>query len=362
MEVTTDRRSVQQCLEQRYALPTYQRDYKWETKHLRELLEDIQDVFFGEFDEKHARTEVSNYEKYFLGTIITIPADEGRRAIVDGQQRITTLALITAFFERLSAKRPELNISDIGSLLRKKLFGVSQYNMQFSTPRAQLFDLLCDPKSTGQDLDDKIDAIPDLDDGGKRMYALFSQIQSYLSADLVDSTIPYFVDYLTQCVSLFEIGVPSEQTGHKVFVTMNDRGLKLSPLDLLKGYLLSNITDDAHNAAAHVKWKAMLDSLQAQGSDEETSFFKNWLRAQHAESIRGKQKDAPLGDFELAADTYHRWVEENAPKLNLKNSDDYHKLIVERLHFFHSYYIRCLSGEKTSIQSFQRCSPMAFAT
>jgi hypothetical protein len=346
MEVTTDRRSVQQCLEQRYALPTYQRDYKWETKHLRELLEDIQDVFFGEFDEKHARTEVSNYEKYFLGTIITIPADEGRRAIVDGQQRITTLALITAFFERLSAKRPELNISDIGSLLRKKLFGVSQYNMQFSTPRAQLFDLLCDPKSTGQDLDDKIDAIPDLDDGGKRMYALFSQIQSYLSADLVDSTIPYFVDYLTQCVSLFEIGVPSEQTGHKVFVTMNDRGLKLSPLDLLKGYLLSNITDDAHNAAAHVKWKAMLDSLQAQGSDEETSFFKNWLRAQHAESIRGKQKDAPLGDFELAADTYHRWVEENAPKLNLKNSDDYHKLIVERLHFFHSYYIRCLSGEK----------------
>lgn len=352
MEVTTDRRSVQQCLEQRYALPTYQRDYKWEPKHLRELLEDVQEVFFGAFEIKHARTEVSKYEKYFLGTIITIPADEGRRAIVDGQQRITTLALITAYFERLSATRPELNISDIGSLLRKKLFGFSQYNMQFSTPRAQLFDLLCDPKITGQDLDDKVDAIPDLDDGGRRMYALFSEIHSHLSDDLVDSTIPYFVDYLTQCVSLFEIGVPSEQTGHKVFVTMNDRGLKLGPLDLLKGYLLSNITDDVHNAAAHVKWKALLDGLQALGSDEDTSFFKNWLRAQHAESIRSKQKDAPLGDFELAADTYHRWVEENANKLNLKNSDDYHKLIVERLPFFETYYSRCLTGETTFDPSF----------
>jgi len=347
MEVTTDRRSVQQCLEQRYALPTYQRDYKWEAKHLRELLEDVQDVFFSAFEEKHARTDVSKYDKYFLGTIITIPADEGRRAIVDGQQRITTLTLIMAYFERLSATRPELNISDIGSLLRKKLFGVSQYNMQLSTPRAQLFDLLCNSDVTGQELDDRVDAIPDLDDGGRRMYALFSQIHNYLSDDLEDSTIPYFVDYLTQCVNLFEIGVPSEQTGHKVFVTMNDRGLKLSPLDLLKGFLLSNITDDAHNAAAHLKWKTMLDSLQALGSDEDTSFFKNWLRAQHAESIRSKQKGAPLGDFEIAADTYHRWVEENALKINLKTSDDYHKLIVERLPFFQSYYSLCLTGENT---------------
>lgn len=347
MDVTTDRRSVQQCLEQRYALPTYQRDYRWETKHLRELLEDIQDVFFGEFDSKHARTEVSKYEKYFLGTIITIPAEEGRRAIVDGQQRITTLALITAYFERLSALRPELNISDISSLLRKKLFGVSQYNMRFSTSRALLFDLLCDHKVAGQELEDKVDAIPDLDDGGKRMYILFAQIHSYLSDDLVDTTIPYFVDYLTQCVNLFEIGVPSEQTGHKVFVTMNDRGLKLSPLDLLKGYLLSNITDDTHNAAAHAKWKAMLDALQAHGTDGDTSFFKNWLRAQHAESIRSKQKDAPLGDFELAADTYHRWVEENGTRLGLRTSDDYHKLIMERLPFFQSYYVLCLASENS---------------
>ncbi|MDO9031364.1 MAG: DUF262 domain-containing protein [Hydrogenophaga sp.] len=345
MEVTTDRRTVQQCLEQRYALPTYQRDYKWETKHLRELLEDIQDVFFSEFDSKDSRTAVSKYEKYFLGTIITIPAEEGRRAIVDGQQRITTLALIIAHFQRLSATRPELNISDLNSLLRKKLFGASQYNIQFSPARAQLFDLLCDADVAGPDLDDRIDAIPELDDSGRRMYAVFLQIHAYLSDDLVDATVPYFVDYLTQCVSLFEIGVPSEQSGHKVFVTMNDRGLKLSPLDLLKGYLLSNITDDSHNTAAHLKWKSMLDSLQAQGADEDTSFFKNWLRAQHADSIRSKQKDAPLGDFELAADTYHRWVEENGEKIGLRNSDDYHKLITVTLPYFQAQYVKCLACE-----------------
>lgn len=345
MEVTTDRRSVQQCLEQRYALPTYQRDYKWETKHLRELLEDIQDIFFSEFDPTHGRTQVSKYEKYFLGTIITIPADEGRRAIVDGQQRITTLALVAAYFYRMSQAKPELQISDIGSLLRKKLFGASQYNIQFSEPRSKLFDLLCNHEISGQALDDAVDAIPDLDDGARRMYTSYTHIGNYLSGELQESVVPYFVDYLTQCVTLFEIGVPSEQTGHKVFVTMNDRGLKLGPLDLLKGYLLSNVTDDAQNASAHEVWKLMLDRLQALGKDEDSSFFKNWLRAQHAETIRGKQKDAPPADFELAADTYHRWVENNTDRIGLQNSDDYHSLIEDVLPFFEKNYIQCLKGE-----------------
>lgn len=352
MEVTTDRRSIQQCLEQRYALPTYQRDYKWETKHLRELLEDIQDIFFREFESEHGRTKVSGYEKYFLGTIITIPAEEGRRAIVDGQQRITTLALVVAYFYRISKEKPELQISDIGSLLRKKIFGATQYNIQFSPSRSELFDLLCNHEISDQALDDAVDAIPNFDDGARRMYTAYTHISAYISDDLKDSVIPYFVDYLTQCVTLFEIGVPSEQTGHKVFVTMNDRGLKLGPLDLLKGYLLSNVTDDSQNSSAHEAWKSMLDRLQTLGKDEDSSFFKNWLRAQHAESMRGKQKDAPLADFELAADTYHRWVEDNSGRIGLNNSDDYYTLIKNTLPFFEKNYIKCLKGEHDFSQDF----------
>lgn len=177
------------------------------------------------------------------------------------------------------------------------------------------------------------------------MYAAFLHISGYLSDDLQNNIIPYFVDYLTQCVTLFEIGVPSEQTGHKVFVTMNDRGLKLGPLDLLKGYLLSNVTDDVHNATAHESWKDMLDRLQRLGTDEDSSFFKNWLRAQHAESIRSKQKDAQPADFELAADAYHRWVENNSSKIGLVNSDNYYALIQTRLPFFEKNYSICLKGE-----------------
>ena len=89
----------------------------------------------------------------------------------------------------------------------------------------------------------------------------------------------------------------------------------------------------------------MLDRLQRLGADEDSSFFKNWLRAQHAESIRSKQKDAQPGDFELAADAYHRWVENNSTKIGLISSDHYYSLIQTRLPFFETYYSTCLKGE-----------------
>jgi hypothetical protein len=36
---------------------------------------------------------------------------------------------------------------------------------------------------------------------------------------------------------------------------MNDRGLSLSPTDMLKGYLLANITDEAAKLKANHTWK-----------------------------------------------------------------------------------------------------------
>ncbi len=76
------------------------------------------------------------------------------------------------------------------------------------------------------------------------MFILYNKIEYYIEKDIIDNILPFFADYLVNKVMLFEIGVPSEQDAHRVFVTMNDRGLKLGPIDLLKGYLLSNIFDN----------------------------------------------------------------------------------------------------------------------
>ena len=50
---------------------------------------------------------------------------------------------------------------------------------------------------------------------------------------------------LLRKVFFIEIVATTEQDAHKVFVTMNDRGLSLTSTEMLKGYLLSEIKSDS---------------------------------------------------------------------------------------------------------------------
>ena len=55
---------------------------------------------------------------------------------------------------------------------------------------------------------------------------------------------------------------------------MNDRGLSLTPTDMLKGYLLANITDaDSRNSASHL-WRKRVTSLQDRGKEEDADAIK----------------------------------------------------------------------------------------
>ena len=56
--------------------------------------------------------------------------------------------------------------------------------------------------------------------------------------------LPFFVDWLIEA-DFIEITATTEQDAQKIFVTMNDRGLSLSPTEMLKGFLLSEIKDDS---------------------------------------------------------------------------------------------------------------------
>jgi uncharacterized protein with ParB-like and HNH nuclease domain len=69
----------------RLTVPPNQREYSWTTKEVRTLLQD--------FSKAIAESETA---VYFLGTIVTIPKDGGILEVVDGQQRLATVAIILA--------------------------------------------------------------------------------------------------------------------------------------------------------------------------------------------------------------------------------------------------------------------------
>src|SRR5690554_2694191 len=89
-------KSIAQLLQnRRFSIDDYQREYKWTTKHVEELLLDLSTRFLEEWEAKHDRAAVAQYGGYFLGSIVVSEPGGGTVSlIVDGQQRMTTLTLL----------------------------------------------------------------------------------------------------------------------------------------------------------------------------------------------------------------------------------------------------------------------------
>ncbi len=67
---------------------------------------------------------------------------------------------------------------------------------------------------------------------------------------------------------------------------MNDRGLSLTSTEMLKGYILSEIRDDAVREKMNGVWKDMVLILKRMTTKATRPLSKAWLRAHYAETIR----------------------------------------------------------------------------
>ena len=61
------RKAVKALLSDNYTIDYYQREYKWETKQIQELLEDLTGSFLEDYQVSHSPGAVKNYGRYFWG-------------------------------------------------------------------------------------------------------------------------------------------------------------------------------------------------------------------------------------------------------------------------------------------------------
>src|SRR5262245_29592415 len=73
----------------KFYIDYYQREFKWHTKQVEELINDLTGVFLHEFQPGHDREHVAEYDHYFLGSVI-VSRKNGKDYIIDGQQRLTS--------------------------------------------------------------------------------------------------------------------------------------------------------------------------------------------------------------------------------------------------------------------------------
>jgi len=128
---------------------------------------------------------------------------------------------------------------------------------------------------------------------------------------------------------------------------MNDRGLSLSPTDMLKGYLLANIEDNTKRTAANTRWRDRIRELNEAGKEVEPDCFKVWLRSQYANKIRVRKKGARPEDFDHRIGTeFHRWLRDASLSIGLRHSDDFYRFIDRDFDFYSRQYLRLIAASQ----------------
>jgi uncharacterized protein with ParB-like and HNH nuclease domain len=317
---------VRTLFNNRYSVQYYQREYNWERKQIEELIEDLTTEFLEFYQVGHTQRDVKTYSNYFLGPIILT----NDNAIIDGQQRLSSMTLFLIYLNHLQkqANTPKVNIDN---LIYSEMYGQKTFciNVEEREPcLAGLFDY-----GTFNINNTTSESVINL-------YNRYRDIEELFPDELKADALPVFIEWIIDNVVFIEIRTNTEQDAHKVFVTMNDRGLRLTPTEMLKGYLLSEITDNQERNKANDLWKEQVLSLKEEEKDGDADFVKNWLRSQYADTIRESKKDAENQDFEMIGTTFHKWLRENKTNIGLNNNADFERFIKKDYKSFSSIYLR----------------------
>lgn len=317
----------------KYSIDYYQREYKWGEKQASELVNDLISKFLEEYDEVHDRKKVADYPHYFLGSII-ISKKESANFIVDGQQRLTSLSLFLILLHNLQHHRDD--IVNIDELIFSEKYGEKSFNLDVKE-RSQCMEALFEGES--YDVSGAPESV-------RNLYDRYQDIEAAFPNDVREKALPYFIDWLLENVHLVEITAYSDDDAYTIFETMNDRGLSLSPTDMLKGFLLANIEEE-HRTSTNLQWKNRISELAEQGKEVDADFFKAWFRSQYGNKIRERKRGAKQEDFDRIGTEFHRWVRDARKQIGLDKPSDVLKFIQSDFAFYSKHYLRLLEASES---------------
>ena len=303
-----------------FRLDSFQRDYSWGREDVKALVDDLTGRFLRQWSPGQERRDVSNFDPYFLGPFVYY-RDGGFAALVDGQQRITTLHLLMLYLRRLAieAERPEYgnDIAALDPLIAGNSYGERAYAIN-EPERTALLESILDDKP----YDLPADASPSV----ANLYERSQEIAELLPETVRDEALPLFIHWLINQVCLVGIDAVDRSQGWAIFETMNDRGVQLGPADLLKSFLLRRADNVNNRARLGDTWRSMLTRLHSSGPQATTRFLQALLVGKYA---------ADQSDVTEIGISFHGWVQLNAEKrLGLVHPAEFARFVERELTTF----------------------------
>ena len=203
---------ISKIFDDRYVVPLYQRNFAWRKEEIEQLLQDVYEAY---------RQGKNNY---YIGSLVVLKRHNGDYEVIDGQQRLTTLSLIT------------------------KILGGNQSQVLFYDSRPEVEDFFRVFYAGNSDLDSL---------QSPAIFYLKEAIESINNVNLLSGNnnsnkiigineVPHingknFASFFFNNVILVRVEIPEDTDVAAYFEIMNNRGEQLQKHEILKALMLEKI-------------------------------------------------------------------------------------------------------------------------
>ncbi|MCD6327067.1 DUF262 domain-containing protein [bacterium] len=284
-----------------FSVPDFQREYVWQQEQVERLLQDVYDEFYDE-----AGNIIPGAE-YFLGSVVACQAPDGTYQLIDGQQRMTTLYLVLCAIrdalDRICKKQNKvLNAMISDAAIDPRTFEVVEryrITLQYEDSEGVLERIAAGACP--------VDDIPDTTASVRNIKSAYQSVSIFLH-DFLDTDgqrLRQFHGVLTTRVKLIRIVTPTIANALKVFETINDRGVGLNAMDLLKNMLFMKVESKDYPKLKD-RWKTLVDRLDS-CKEKPLRFLRYFIMAHHEiDSRRG-----------IREDEIHEWFTRNSNRCGI---------------------------------------------
>lgn len=242
-----------------FTVPDYQREYSWGDDQLGELWDDITAL-------------IRSRDNHYLGSIIIIKksGDEiKKRELVDGQQRLTTISIILTVIRDYFESEEDHDFDDVPELVDDFLFtksnvtGDKHQKLRLNKYHNAAFEKVLDGFSNSVDDDSPI----------KEAYDYYWEKIDRIRPEKVEEIRREII----QSISLVEIECGSEANAFRLFESVNNRGLDLSPVDLVKNriFMYANHTSSVDEDRVKDLWDNIITTIRPE-LGQEYRFFTHY--------------------------------------------------------------------------------------
>lgn len=250
-------------LENRFYVPTHQRDYKWDRDRVQQFIDDLFDALDRDDDF------------YFIGLMVFMRGEDGRLRVLDGQQRLATaIILFSALRSWFGATQSD---ADTAKDLQRDFIGRQEYGTTSQEPKLTLNihnDERFQRYVTGGSPIETIRAEHKTTGKTQSNYLMLDAILTChqriaeKAKNGNGSVSDYFVrliKFMRDNLIVVRLTVPNEANAFRVFETLNDRGMDLSAVDLVKNHLFGLVYNpkkpDQLTQIEH-RWSQIIQTLQ----------------------------------------------------------------------------------------------------